>query len=173
MVIPTCSVSFSIIVCRYFPKWRINVFLKLKRLQQPPSPSDFDGLPYPRVRWYPKMTAKDVKEITYMPLVTFFSILERPGKTRKGVATTPPPLVRRGLNFQCLHLIVTVTRSVLTAKPQKLIFRSVFYVTIADVNIGSLKSLHTLFDKYLGHMLVKFEQNRIVLTTQNLSFKKK
>ena len=34
-----------------------------------PSPSDFDGLPYPRVRWYPqfffmKMTAKDVKEIT-------------------------------------------------------------------------------------------------------------
>ena len=36
----------------YFSKWRINVFLKLKRLQQPPSPSDFDGLPYPRVRWY-------------------------------------------------------------------------------------------------------------------------
>ena len=54
MVIPTCSVSFSIIVCRYFSKWQINVFLKLKRLQQPPSPSDFDGLPYPRVRWYPQ-----------------------------------------------------------------------------------------------------------------------
>ena len=56
-------------------------------LQQPPSPSDFDGLPYPRVRWYPhfffmKMTAKDVKEITYMPLVTFFSVLKRPGKNR-------------------------------------------------------------------------------------------
>ena len=32
MVIPTCSVSFSIIVCRYFSKWRINVLLKLKRL---------------------------------------------------------------------------------------------------------------------------------------------
>ena len=42
MIIPTCSVSFSIIVCRYFSKWRINVFLKLKRLHQPPSPSDFD-----------------------------------------------------------------------------------------------------------------------------------
>ena len=27
-----------------------------------------------------KMTAKDVKEITYIPLVTFFSVLERPEK---------------------------------------------------------------------------------------------
>ena len=94
MVIPTCSVSFSIIVCRYFSKWRINVFLKLKRLQQPPSPSDFDGLPYP-LRWYPqfffmKMTAKDVKEFTYMPLVTFFSILERPEKNRKESCNKPP-----------------------------------------------------------------------------------
>ena len=26
----------------------------------------------------------------------------------------------------------------------------------------SLKSLHTLFDKYLDHMLVEFEQNRMV-----------
>ena len=95
MVIPTCSVSFSIIVCRYFSKWQINVFLKLKRSQQPPpSPSDFDSLPYSWVRWYPqfflmKMTAKDVKEITYMPLVTFFSVLERLGKNVRGVATTP------------------------------------------------------------------------------------
>ena len=31
----------------------------------------------------------------------------------------------------------------------------------------SLKSLHTLFDKYLDLMLVKFEQNRMVGTTQN------
>ena len=37
-----------------------------------------------------KMTAKDVKEITFMPLATFFSILERPEKNSKGVATTPP-----------------------------------------------------------------------------------
>ena len=41
----------------------------MKRLQQqPPHPLDFDGLPYPQVRWYPQfffmeMTAKDVKEI--------------------------------------------------------------------------------------------------------------
>ena len=59
-------------------------------------------LTLPWVRWYPqfffmKMTAKDVKEIIYMPLVTFFSVLEQPGKTIRGVATTPP-LVRRGLN---------------------------------------------------------------------------
>ena len=33
---------------------------------------------------------------------------------------------------------------------------------IADANIESLKSLHTLSYKYLDHMLVKFEQNRTV-----------
>ena len=31
----------------------------------------------------------------------------------------------------------------------------------------SLKSLHTLFEKYLDHMLVEFEQNRMVQTLQN------
>ena len=41
------------------------------------------------------------------------------------------------------------------------------YITIAHANIGSLKSHHTLFDKYLNHMLVKFEQNRMVRTIQN------
>ena len=42
-----------------------------------------------------------------------------------------------------------------------------FYVTIADADIGSLKSLHTLFDKYLDHKLVTFEQNRMVPTIKN------
>ena len=37
-----------------------------------------------------KMTAKDVKEITYMPLVTFFSVLEPPGKTVRGLQQPPP-----------------------------------------------------------------------------------
>ena len=37
-----------------------------------------------------------------------------------------------------------------------------FYVTIADADIGSLKSFHKLFDKYLDHLLVKFEQNHVV-----------
>ena len=36
-----------------------------------------------------------------------------------------------------------------------------------DPDIGSLKSLHILFDKYLGHMLVKFEQNLMVQKIQN------
>ena len=31
----------------------------------------------------------------------------------------------------------------------------------------TFKSLHTLFDKYLDHILVKFEQNRMVRTIQN------
>ena len=30
-----------------------------------------------------------------------------------------------------------------------------------------LKSLHTLFDKYFDHMLVKFDQNSMAKTTQN------
>ena len=54
-----------------------------------------------------------------------------------------------------------------------------FYVTIADADIGSLKSLHILFDKYLDHILVKFEQNlspspsAIVRTEKKLSFRQK
>ena len=42
---------------------------------------------------------------------------------------------------------------------KKLFSDRVLYITsiIADANIGSLKSLHTLFDKYLDNMLVKFE----------------
>ena len=38
----------------------------------------------------------------------------------------------------------------------------IFYATITDPGIGNLKILHTLFDYLLDHMLVKFEQNRIV-----------
>ena len=30
--------------------------------------------------------------------------------------------------------------------------------------MGSLKSLHTLFDKYLDHMLVQYDQNRMIRT---------
>ena len=49
-----------------------------------------------------------------------------------------------------------------------MIFWSGINVTIADAYIGSLKSLHTSFDKYLDHMLVKFEQNRNLRTIPNL-----
>ena len=50
---------------------------------------------------------------------------------------------------------------------QKMISDRVFYITIADADIGSLKSIHTLFGKYLDRMLVKFDQNRMVRTVQN------
>ena len=44
---------------------------------------------------------------------------------------------------------------IFTAKSR--FYTRVFYINIADVDIGSLKSIYTLFDKYLDHMLVKFE----------------
>ena len=50
----------------------------------------------------------------------------------------------------------------------------VFNIVIADADIGSLKSLHILFDKYFYHMLLKFEQNREVRTIPNFElFEKK
>ena len=38
---------------------------------------------------------------------------------------------------------------------------------VANAEIGSLKSILTLYDKYLNHMLVKFELNSMVQTLQN------
>ena len=40
-------------------------------------------------------------------------------------------------------------------------------MTTNDADIGSLKPFHSLFDKYLDHMLVKFEQNRMVENIRN------
>ena len=42
-----------------------------------------------------------------------------------------------------------------------------FPTTIANADIESLKSLHTFLKTCLFHMLVKFEQNCMVQTTQN------
>ena len=42
-----------------------------------------------------------------------------------------------------------------------------FYLAISDTDILSLKSLRTLFDKYLDYILVKFKQNRMVRNIQN------
>ena len=53
---------------------------------------------------------------------------------------------------------------------QKLVLDQAFYVTITDADIGSLKSLHKLFDKYQDHMLAKFEQNPMVRTIQYVYF---
>ena len=44
--------------------------------------------------------------------------------------------------------------------------------TVANADIKSLKSLYTLVDKHLDHMLVEFEQNRMIQTTQNFDKKK-
>ena len=41
------------------------------------------------------------------------------------------------------------------------------YITSAYADIGSLKSLHTLFGMYLDYILVKFDQNCMVRTVQN------
>ena len=69
-----------------------------------------------------------------------------------------------------MSALATVTGRVLTAHLLQNFFPDwVFYVTIADADIGSLKSLPSLFDTYLYHMLVKFEQNRMVRTTQNFA----
>ena len=64
----------------------------------PPSlPSDFDGIPYPWVRWYPhffsnKITANDVKEITYMPYraLTYKEFWSDRQKTVKGEGANIP-----------------------------------------------------------------------------------
>ena len=45
---------------------------------------------------------------------------------------------------------------------------NLFRATIANPDTRSLKSLHTFFDTYLGHMLAKFEPNRRVRKEQNL-----
>ena len=45
-----------------------------------------------------------------------------------------------------------------------------FRATVANADTGSLKFFHILFDTYLEDMQVKFEQNRMVQTTRNLSF---
>ena len=49
----------------------------------------------------------------------------------------------------------------------------IFYVTIFDIDNERQKSLHTLFDKYLDHMLVNFEQNRTIWTAHFFFFGKK
>ena len=43
------------------------------------------------------------------------------------------------------------------------------FITDANADIGSLKSLHKVFGNYLNHMLVKCEQNRMVLNIPNFS----
>ena len=67
-----------------------------------------------------------------------------------------------------LLAFATVTRKVLTQNLlQKSFSNQTFYVTITNADMGSLKLLYTLFDKYFDHMLGKCEQNRMVRNIQN------
>ena len=62
--------------------------------------------------------------------------------------------------------VMVARKSFTTNLLQKLYLYQTFYVTIVDAVIGRVRFLHTLFDRYLDHMLVKiFEQNRIVRKT--------
>ena len=64
-----------------------------------------------------------------------------------------------------MSALATVTwKSFIGKFTTKLLSDRVFYVTIADADI------HTLLDKYLDHMLLKFEQNGMVRTTQSFEF---
>ena len=68
MVFPTCSVSFRSISCRYFSNWRLEIF---SGGNNPPYPRTLAAYPTPVLGGTPgfffiKMTAKDVKEITYI-----------------------------------------------------------------------------------------------------------
>ena len=73
-------------------------------------------------------------------------------------------MFRETLEFQCQHLQCVARKSFNGKFAAEIGFQirhfMSFYVTITDPDIGSLKYLHTLFDKYLDHMLIKFEQNR-------------
>ena len=87
-------------------KWRLKISKIWARLQPPP-PSDFDALPYPRVRWYPQFYfhQNDRKGCTRDYLYALDHFLQRFGairKNRKGVQP-PAPLVRRGLKTLFLH----------------------------------------------------------------------
>ena len=48
-----------------------------------------------------------------------------------------------------------------------------FRTTVANADTRSQKSLYTLLDTYLGHMLAKFEPNRVVQKVQNFELLEK
>ena len=74
------------------------------------------------------------------------------------------------LDFQCQHQQRWQERVLTANLPQKWIFRSDTLCYHYWCRQWKFKSLHTLFDKYLDHMLVKFEQNCMVGTIQNFEF---
>ena len=76
------------------------------------------------------------------------------------------------LDFQCQHqqwyIKWSIRKSIFAVNlPLKR-----FPATVANADIESLTSLHTILTKFLYHMLVKFEWNRMVQTTRNFEVKK-
>ena len=71
------------------------------------------------------------------------------------------------LDFQCQHQNGYIKYPIWESIFAVNLLLKLFPATVANADIVSLKSLYTLFDKYLDHMLVKFEQNCMVQTTQN------
>ena len=77
---------------------------------------------------------------------------------------------------ECMERLQTFNISIINGNIKCLIGKSIFAVnlplklfraTIANADIESLKFLHTFLAKCLYHMLVKFEQIRIVQIARN------
>ena len=66
------------------------------------------------------------------------------------------------LDFQCQHQQCPIWKSIFAVNLPLKLFRA----TVDNADIGNLKSLHTFLKNCLYHMLVKFEQNRMVQTTR-------
>ena len=66
----------------------------------------------------------------------------------------------------------TVPRKIFNSKfVAKVIFQSdilCYHVTNTNADMENQKFLHTLFDEYLNHVLVKSEQNHMVRNIQNV-----
>ena len=80
--------------------------------------------------------------------------------------------VWRDLRLSMSALATVAWKSVLNGKFTAKIDFPIGYIMLPlqMLTLKDKKSLHTLFDKYLDHMLVKFEQNRMVRTIIMLSF---
>ena len=70
-------------------------------------------------------------------------------------------------NFQCQHLaMVEQWRGLMANLWQNWFSNHVFYVTIVDADIKVLSLSINYLVKHFDHMLIKFEQNCMVWTTQ-------
>ena len=69
-----------------------------------------------------------------------------------------------------LSAFATIAQKSFNGKFTANIYLLIGYFSLSLLTLTlSLKSLHTLYDKYLAHMLIKFEQNRMVRNKQNFN----